>query len=405
MRIRRRHALLLGLLLCSRLPAADWLLSADLRLVDSDAERSFVKGGADPVRFDGADGLVQLGRLRFALDAPVGERWSAHLDVSAWDDHDKVPAGPTEAYLLFRPYPWNGYRLRLRLGEFYAPISLENRASGWESPYTLSFSAINSWLATEVRTVGLETSLEWLGTRRGHAFDLAATGGVYGWNDRIGVSLALDGFQLHDRQTPFFGRLGPARTAPLFGAQPFTEIDHRAGVYGGLEARVLDRLVLRVLRYDNRADPADYDSVSNVIAWQTRFTSAGARLESESGWTGIVQWLDGSTVIAPPPNLYLEWPFRAAFGLVSKRLGRHTLSARYDQFEVDSNIPTGAGYERGHALTAAWMFNASARWRLALEWLRVRSYSENREEAGGESFATDNQLQFSVRYTLGSMAR
>ena len=44
-------------------------------------------------------------------------------------------------------------------------MSLENRASGWESPYTLSYSAINSWLATEVRTLGVEAQLEWLGTR------------------------------------------------------------------------------------------------------------------------------------------------------------------------------------------------------------------------------------------------
>lgn len=376
-----------------------------MRLIDSEADRSFVKGGAAPVRFDRADGVVQPGRLRLALETAIGERWSAHLDVSAWDDHDKVPLGPTEAYLLFRPYPWNGYRLRVRLGEFYAPISLENRASGWESPYALSFSAINSWLATEVRTVGLETQLDWLGTRRGHLFDLAATGGAYGWNDRIGVSLALDGFQLHDRQTPFFGRLGPAGVPPLYGAQPFTEIDHRVGFYGGLEARVLDRVVLRVLRYDNHADPSDYDAASGVIPWQTRFTSAGVRAESESGWTGIVQWLDGQTVIVPPPQLYLVWPFRASFALVSKRFGRQSLSARYDRFQVDFNVPTGAAYQRGHALTAAWMFEVSARWRLAFEWLRVRSYSENRKEAGGPSLATDNQLQFSLRYSLGSLAR
>ena len=64
----------------------------------------------------------------------------------------RISLGITEAYLQFRPYPHAGYRLRVKAGAFYAPVSLENRASGWESPYTLSYSAINSWLATEVRT-------------------------------------------------------------------------------------------------------------------------------------------------------------------------------------------------------------------------------------------------------------
>ncbi len=74
MRCIPRIWLLLPLLLggAAPVPAADWLLSADVRLIDSDADRSFVKGGADPVRFDRADGVVQLGRLRLALDAPIG---------------------------------------------------------------------------------------------------------------------------------------------------------------------------------------------------------------------------------------------------------------------------------------------------------------------------------------------
>ena len=62
-----------------------------------------------------------------------------------------IPLDLTEAYLQFRPYPRDGFRLRLKAGAFYAPISLENRASGWDSPYTLSYSAINTWLGKELR--------------------------------------------------------------------------------------------------------------------------------------------------------------------------------------------------------------------------------------------------------------
>src|SRR5882672_955254 len=305
--------------------AADWQMSLDTRLVTSDAGRSFMDGGLGTTRFDRNDSGVQLGRARLALSAPLGELWSVHLDASLWDDKDRSPVGVTEAYLQFRPYPRAGYRLRVKAGAFYPPISLENRAAGWESPYTLSYSAINTWLGVEVRTIGLEAQLDWLGTRTGHDFDLGLTAGAFRWN-----------------------------------------------VYAGVEGRYLDRVVLRVLRYDNRADPTQIDTVSGAIAWDTRFNSAGLRVESSTGWTGILQWLDGETIIAPP-GVQLVWPFRAQFALLSKRFGRQTLSARYDRFKVDSSVD--GSYQSGHAWTAAWLFDADAHWRVALEWLRVRSNS------------------------------
>jgi hypothetical protein len=385
--------------------AADWELSLDTRAVTSDAGRSFMDGGFGTTRYGRKDSGIQLGRARFAVTASLGELWSAHFDASAWDDKDRSPVGVTEAYLQFRPYPRAGYRFRLKAGAFYPPVSLENRAAGWESPYTLSYSAINSWLGVEVRTIGLEGQLDWLGTRTGHAFDLGLTAGAFGWNEGAGVVLAGNGFMLHDRQTPVFGRVGP----PGAGALPFEQFDGRAGVYAGVEARYLDRVVLRVLRYDNRADPSKMDFVSGAIGWDTRFNSAGLRIESETGWTGIVQWLDGETSIAPGGQS-IPWPFQAEFALLSRRIGRHVLSARYDWFRVDSNSSPpdfeSYGRQRGHAFTAAWLFDADTHWRLALEWLRVGSHSYNRpDQQAGPPFATETQLQLSVRYAFGSGVR
>jgi hypothetical protein len=255
-----------------------------------------------------------------------------------------------------------------------------------------------------VRTLGVEGTLDWLGSRTGHAFDLGITGGVFGWNDRAGVMIASNGFVLTDRQTPLFGRLGQPGVPLLYGAEPFMEIDHRAGAYLGLEARYFDRAVLRVLRYDNRGDPSAPDTVSNVLTWQTRFTSAGLRIEAEHGWTAIVQWLAGDTTIAPP-SLTLNWPFQSTFGLLSKRFGRNTLSARYDRFAVQTNAPGAYGAQDGHAWTAAYIFEANAHWRFTLEWLRVTSSSQNREENGGPPLANETQWQLAIRYALGSAIR
>jgi hypothetical protein len=386
--------------------AVDWEASLDMRLLYSDAYRSFMDGGFGTTRFDSNDTGLRLGRARLAFSAPIGELWSVHFDASAWDDKDRSPVGVTEAYLLFRPYPTAGYRLRIKAGAFYPPVSLENRAAGWESPYTLSYSAVNTWLGTEVRTLGVEAQLDWLGRRTGHAFDLSATGGAFGWNEGAGVVVANDGFMLHDRQTPVFGRVGQPGVALLNGAEPFLEFDGHVGAYAGVEARYLDRVVLRVLRYENRADPTVIDFASGAIAWDTRFTSAGLRAESETGWTGIVQWLGGETAIAPGGQVW-NWPFRAEFALLSRRFGRQTLSARYDHFRVDTNSPPPDfepyGRQRGQAFTAAWMYEASSHWRFALEWLAVRSHSYNRpDNHEGPPVATETQIQLAVRYALGA---
>lgn len=404
--LRRCAARLLPLavLALSAVAHADgWELSLDGRAVSSNADPSYTQGGISGVRYDQDQSGLQLGRARFALTESVGELWSVHLDASAWGGHDRIPFGLTEGYLQFRPYPFAGYRLRLKAGAFYPPVSLENRDSGWESPYSLSYSAIDSWLAIEVRTVGAEAQLDWLGTRQGHAFDVGVTAGVFGWNEGAGTFIAGDGFTLTDRQTPLGGRVGLPTDPVLRNLEPFREIDGRAGAYGGLEARWLDRLVVRALRYDNRADPTTIDYASAAVAWETSFTAIGARYESGAGVTAIVQTLKGDTTIAPG-GFWRDWPFEAQYALLAKSFGRHTLSVRYDHFQVDASASTGGdGAEIGHAWTAAYVFTRDAHWRFALEWLHVSSSSYQRDDAFDlEPFASETQLQLAVRYALGS---
>jgi len=383
---------------------SNWELDLDLRAVSSDAPASVLDVGYGPTRFSRQQSGLQLGRLRLGLDTPLGEVWKLHLDASAWDHSYRNPVGLTEAYLLFRPYPRGHLRLRVRAGGFYAPVSLENGAGGWASPYTLSFSALNSWLAEELRTVGLETKVDWLGTRSNLPFDVSVVVGAFGWNEVAGAALASGGFILDDRQTPLFDRVGRLESG---GAriEPFREIDGHAGYYGGLELECPGRLVLTALRYDNRADPLVVDAVQQVVAWHTTFTSAGARLESGTGWTVIAQWMAGQTQIAPDGNT-LAWPFSARYLLLSKKLGsHHRMSVRYDRFDVKSRNPESDGEQSGHAWTAAYVFDPGRSWSVTLEGLRVtsRSYSWS-EELGHPGPVTDTQVQLAVRYALGSAA-
>jgi hypothetical protein len=281
-------------------------------------------------------------------------------------------------------------------------MSIESRALGWETPYTITPSAISSWIAEEIRTVGLEGQIDWLGTRLGHDFDLQLTGAVFGWNDPAGTQLAAHGFAFHDRQTTLFGRVGAQQPNPDFAKKElFCEMDDRPGYYLGAQARYLDRTVLNVLHYDNRADPTKFSADIRDYAWLTKFDAGALRLESGNGWTAILQALDGETYIAPG-GFWLDWKFDSQSLLVAKRFGPHMLATRYDAFDITfMGDPSEPGSEDGHAWTAAYSYDHGDHWRFALEWLRVSSDVAARPAALGEpALAVESKIELSARYVF-----
>ncbi len=400
----RAGALFAGAAIAGASPACNaggWQLGLDLRAIHSDGRDSFLDNGQGKLRFDEDHGGIRLGRLRAAWNQPIGDTFAAHVEASAWDDDDKNPIDLTEAYLEYRPVPRAGIKGRVRLGAFYPPMSLESRAIGWETPYTITPSAIGSWIGEEIRTIGLEGQVDWLGTRRGHDFDLQFSAAVFGWNDPAGTMIGAHGFAMHDRQTTLFGRVGAPQPDPEKAKKElFHEIDGRPGYYVGAQARYLDRAVLNLLHYDNRADPSAEAPEIRDLAWYTEFDAAALRVETGGGWTVIVQALDGHTAI--DPFRLLEWQFESQSALVARRFGSHMISARYDVFEVIfDDQPHWAGSEDGHAWTVAYSLDRGDRWRFALEWLRVESNVPERAATLGEpALATESKLELSVRYFL-----
>ena len=387
-------------LLCTSAMAEGRLdLSVDLRLVGADGRTSWLDGGLGKLRFDEDHDGVQIGRLRAAWSQPLGEVLNLRIDASLWRLSDYNALDLTEAYLEYRPYPRAGWRSRVRVGAFYAPISLEHRAAGWTNPYLISSSAINTWVGEELRTIGAEYSLDWLGTRSGHNFDAGLVAAIYGYDDPAGVIVANRGWSLHDRQTTLFGKVGEPGDYPVPGRVLFKEIDDRPGFYLGAQLRYLDRVELRFMHYDNRADPERFDPGINDFAWLTKFDSAGLRFETANGWTLITQWLDGETSIEPESG-YEEWSFNSAFALVSKAIGQHRISLRADWFHTDhyeTSLPPG-GKESGSAWTAGYSYERDEHWHFAVEALQIRSDVSQRVGLGEPANATERQLQLMVRY-------
>jgi hypothetical protein len=374
--------------------------SADLRAVSVDAPDSFVYRGSGRLRFDAAHEGLRFGSARLGYRGTLGAVTHVALEAVAYGDGDRTALDLTEAYAELRPYPRSAWRSRLKAGAFYPPISLENRMRGWRSPYSPSPAAINTWVGEELRTIGAEYDLDWLGAQTGHDFDFTLTAAVYGWNDPAGVVLARRGWALHDRQTTLFGRVGE-RGGFLDERRLFYELDHRPGFYAGFSSSIHGKLELRALRYDNRADPTVESAAIRDYAWWTWFNSYGLRWEPHARWTLILQRLQGRTYFgdAQPTNGYV---FGAAFGLVSYARGAQRLTLRYDHFTMQQIASSFGAYnqDRGHAWTAAWQYAIQPHWNVAVEALRIRGALARRARFGVPPAATERQLQLALRYEL-----
>jgi hypothetical protein len=275
---------------------------------------------------------------------------------------------------------------------------------GWRTPYTLSASALNTWIGEELRTIGAEYNADWLGQQEQSAWNLGFNAAVFGFNDPAGVVLADRGWALHDRQTTLFGRLGQPDQGLVPGRKLFyRDIDRRAGWYAGVSANYRGLIELRALRYDNRGDPTVQAPEINDGAWRTRFNSLGLRWTPDERWTVMGQWLQGDTAFnedaAPVTGV---WDYAASYWLVSWTQGNHRLSARRDDFRLSQPVSATPdhNHESGAAWTVAWLYSVNQHLTLAAEWLRVDTSLASREEIGAPESALETQLQLALRVEL-----
>ena len=367
----------------------------DLRWVHATGSPSYLNGGLGTLRFDAEHEGIRLGRVFLAPNWRVTDTVSVHAVMDAYGDHDRNPVDVSEFYLEVRPFPTTSVRWRARVGAFFMPVSLENRGIGWTDVYSITPSAVNTWLGEEFRTIGAEVEARWLGASSGYLGDVALVAAVYGWNDPAGVLIAQRGFGLTDRPSTLFGGLGKPPTKFYY------EIDRKPGYYGGIIWRHHDRLEIRALRYDNRGDPGAATEAGGG-AWRTRFSSLGARLEPSAHWTFIAQYLNGDTAVGADSSgddqFYLN--FHAAFALASVDWARERLTARYDDFHTHQlsgfyGLPSS---EAGHSWTFAWSHEWGEHWQLVAEWIRVISRFPPRLALGEPAEQVASQLQLAARY-------
>lgn len=391
-----------------------FVAGTDLSIVSTSGHPSWVSGSAGKLRYDDdSDGLT-ISRLFLDYRYRLADTVDAVVMAEAYNDDISSDVDLSQAYLEWRPLSLTANRYRLKVGGFYPRLSLENRGPGWSSPYTISASAINTWIGEEIRVFGAEFSVsrrpELLGGAHTFSFHVAG----FKHNDPAGGLIAWKGWSIHDRQSRFGDSL-PLPPLPqiqpdgYFWRQdpffiPFQENDGRTGWYASGEWRYRNRFLLRAMRYDNRADPLDVHN--RQYGWYTEFDHLGVQANLPGDIGMISQWMKGETVMGPVINgtYVVDAAFYSNFVLLTKAFDRHRISARYDHFEITEadQVPLDENAERGHAWTLAWIYQATDVAAFAAEWLEIQTRRPAWAYNDLDVSRKERQLQFSLQLRFGN---
>ncbi|HET7843927.1 MAG TPA: hypothetical protein VFL14_07240, partial [Xanthomonadales bacterium] len=372
----------------------------DVRLVAPSDERGWLDGGFGKTRYgDDSDALV-FGGAALVLDWQLAPEWLAHLDVQAHPD-DGFSVEAMEGWLRWRPVSTSPWRWSAKAGEFFVPGSIENQGIGWTSLWTITPSAINSWMGEEFRAIGGEVRIE-------HRFERGAielAGAFLRANDPAGEVLASRGWSFSDRTFGWQSEIRQPDAAsfgsPLpFRSDSFLEVDGNWGWYADLtwRGRGDDRATL--VRYDNRADPSASTELATreLYAWETDYWSLGVQ-KRVGDVTLVAQGMDGETIIAFDDGPPSTTDFSAAFLLAAFGDGEWQPAVRYDWFRTTESPPSpNPRAERGNALTAALNWRPRDWLRLTGEALWVHSVRGQRRDAGLDAEQDELQVQVMARF-------
>ena len=358
------------------------------RIYAVEGQTSWVDGGYGRLTegageaFDGAAGY--RGRLHLGVDLDLSETLRLHthgtLHVEPGSSR-RQRAGLVEAFLQFRPELSPRTTLRFRAGLYFPPTSLENTERLWQSPYTITLSALNTWIGEEVRLVGLDAQVQ-RKVGREDRVDLA--GGFFGVNDPSGTLLAWRGWAFGDRLTT----VGEALALPPLtslapggafadqrkdGTVPFDELDGGLGWQARARWARPGVALVQAAWTDNRGDRRLY---RGQYSWRTRFAQTGVQVHLGPNLTFAAEGALGDTGMGPgvPGGPRVEMRFRVGYALASWAWKGVRLTGRIDGFRNEDRDGTAEpNDERGWSFTIAGFWQPFSFARLGLEYIDVRA--------------------------------
>jgi len=348
---------------------------------------------------------------QIGLNWQSGGSWSGRVHAAARYEDSEVPGpglGVTEAWLGYQQAVGSSSELRARAGLFFFPSSQENIDPLWGSPYTLNFSAINSWFAEEFRPIGLDLEQSFF-TPADSIWRLGAT--IFGGNDQLGTLIAWRGWAMHDRLSlvdeslalpPVFS-LSPDGVFGQF-QRPFRttafgrDLDGRPGyaLRAGFDFK--GKASAQLAWVDNRGDRNLH---KDEYAWRTGFWLLNGFWSVSERLEVILEATRGNTRMNFPGSPWVDVDFHAAYLMVSRATDHGRWSIRHDRFGVADRIDNpawGVFDDRGKAWTLAYIRQVDERHRLAAELLWLASQRPVALVSGGPLDTSGGTLTLEWRW-------
>jgi hypothetical protein len=358
---------------------------------------------------EGPDDFVARfqGEAQLGLELRTGDALLVHLHGLARTQPDAArgsQVGLVEAFLQSRPELSATTRLRATAGLMFPPTSRENVDPLWSSPYTLTLSALNTWVAEELRLAGAELGVTHKTSRDD---DLLAAVTVFGANDSAGALLAWRGWTLGDRLSslgeelplPPLPTLAPGGAFGLQradGTRPIDELDGRPGFQARARWSRPGVALLQAAYLDNRGDRQLH---RGQYAWRTRMASAAAEVHLGSRLIVVAEAATGDTGMGLETAAHVDLDFAVGYVLASWTTKTLRLTARYDRFDNrDRDGTAEPNQEDGQALTVAVLWQPHPKIRVGLEGLRLWNERPAAAYSGASPDADAKRLLAELRF-------
>jgi hypothetical protein len=363
------------------------------RAVQVSAQPSWTSGGFG--RFDVGAETRDDERIVNLAAAHVGFDWNParwlliHADGVARKEPEETKgdeAGLVQAYAEFYTE-----KLRFRAGMFWLPTSRENIDPLWHSRYTLTYSALNSWIGQEIRPIGVDFQYS-------PTFYVTAGATAFRGNDTMGTLLSSRGWTFGNRLSVYDEALPQPAPAPL--SIPIgPDTDGELGWAGRVRFQVPERAMLQVARIDNRAELRSGEPPRDP--WRTKLTVVSADIGAGSPTTLAAEWASGSTAVGFTSGSF-TLDFRTWYILASQKRGRDRWTTRIDTFTTrDHDQPLDPeNREDGRAYTVAWLHDFSEKLRGGLEYVRVTGDRLGAATSGYDVRTGGSTIAVELRYAF-----
>jgi len=285
--------------------------------------------------------------------------------------------GIVESYLRYEYRLSEHQKITARMGRVIPPVSLEHPETAWSTRYTITPSAINTWIGEEIRPAALEMKYRYDYASFSHIEFIVAP---FSGNDSSGSLLAWRGWALHDYQSTLgsrvrFSKYTPESIAPQGRwGEPFKEIDGYLGVYTKIGWTLNPQWRTEGF-YSNSFADHDFNDIKNEYPWSTVLGNLSLQYTPVSEWVFAFQGMSGNTRMGKSSRSGVNNDFNSWYFLLSYLYDAHRITVRYDDFRVIDldKHPEDINESQGNAVTIAYLLHQSEFHIIGLEYLGITS--------------------------------